>query len=409
MPYWLPASAATPPMVLVASPEAGGVLALNSYDGSIVWCQVLPEPSTGQLLVVANRVFVSCRGGTVFEIDVVSGRRLGCYDLGVELTQGGVLQPGTDNVFFAADRGCVLRWTWPNANVLAFFTPAIKVGPCCPPVILPMCRGESIDGSQANPSLGQLLLCQQDGLGKTALQCYLLPVTNSHVPALPLGDKLTGRIEQAPVCNPEHFSLITDAGAFAVYGLRQRDNHDAEIFPMLAPDSTSQIGLGSSTYENAGRPMIVHADGQNFWIAAHGRLHHLQIGMSTQDGWKIIARSLALEPLGFPLQPAQVVVDEQGRTVVYLVTEAFPFTHHGGNKCRRCVLANSGRPRLANYSLAPANWNGSSRYASGCGRQSFGLGLGRRSAPLRSGKVRQVGRCQVAVGRQGGGAEPTGL
>jgi outer membrane protein assembly factor BamB len=325
MPNWLPATAATPPLVLVASPEAGGVLALNSNDGSIVWCQVLPEPSTGQLLVVANRVFVACRSGAVFEIDAVSGRRLGYYDLGVELSQGGVLQPGTDIVFFAADRGCVFAINVAKRQCVGILYTDHQSGSLrCPPVVLPICRGESVDGSQANPSLGQLLLCQQDGLGKTALQCYLLPVTNSHVPALLLGDKLAGRIEQAPVCNPEHFSLLTDAGDFAVYGLRQRDNRDAEIFPMLASDSSSQFGLGSPTYENAGRPMSVHADGQNFWIAAQGRLQHFQFGMSTQDGWKIIARSMPLEPLGFPVQPAQVVADDQGRTVVYLVTETPP-------------------------------------------------------------------------------------
>jgi len=320
LPLWLPATAVTPPTVLVASSEAGGLLALNANDGSLQWNLVLPEPCTGRPLLIGNRVFVACHGGTVLEIDVLGGRLLGSYDLGLELTHGGVRQPGTDYVCFAADRGCVFVLDVAQRRCAGILYTGHPSGSLrSPPVVLPLSRGEVIDPNQAGPSQALLLLCQDDGQGGTALLSYGLPI--AHPPGSPtrLGDKLPGRVWYPPLCNPEDFSLVTDAGTFAVYGLRQRDNRDSAVFPMLR-ESLPALEAAAS----ADRPVSLHSDGQNFWILAQGQLRHFQISMSTQDGWKIVSRPLPLGPVGSALHAGQVQVDDHGRTELYLVTESPP-------------------------------------------------------------------------------------
>jgi hypothetical protein len=313
LPLWLPATAVTPPMVLIASTEAGGLLALSAIDGRRVWCQGLPEPCAGQPLLIGNRVLVACRDGAVVEMDALSGRLVGSYHLGLPLRHGGVRQPGTDFVYFAADQGCVFVLDIAQRQCAAILYTGHPSGTLhCPPVILPMSRGD-----QSGPPPAQLLLCRDNGQQGTDLLSYVLPIADPHAVPTYHGDPLEGRTWYPPLCTPEHFSLATDAGKFAVFGLRQRDNRDPEVFPMLRESLFPQ-----PTSAGAGRPMAVHSDEQNFWILAQGRLHHFQIGMTSQDGWKIVGHPLPIEAVGSELQAAQIQMDDQGRTILFLVTES---------------------------------------------------------------------------------------
>jgi outer membrane protein assembly factor BamB len=340
LPLRVPATVVSPPLVVVASAvekddlarswdvqpsdelgslplEVGRLLAFHAGDGSLQWWQVLPEPCAGQPLLFGNRLLVCGRGGTVFEIDALSGRRLGSYRLGLDLSHGGVRQPGTSYVYFAADRGCVFVVDAAERQCVDILYTGHPSGSLhCAPVVLPLSRGEVIDPNKAGPPLGQLLLCQDDGHQGTEVLSYSLPISDPHALATRLGEKLPGRIWYPPLFNPEQFTLITDAGAFTAYGLRQRDNRDPDVFTLL------RESLGTSLSASGDRPLPIHTDGRNFWVLAQGRLHHFQVSMSPQEGWKIVSRPLPLSSVGSALHAAQVQLDEQGRTSAYLVTES---------------------------------------------------------------------------------------
>ncbi|HYV37330.1 MAG TPA: PQQ-binding-like beta-propeller repeat protein, partial [Gemmataceae bacterium] len=315
LPLWLPGTPATPPTVLVVSSDAGGLLALDGNVGSTLWRQTLPEPCQAQPTVVGNHVFVACRSGAVFEIDLGTGRRLGGYQLGQTLTHGGIWQPGTDNLFFAGQRGCVYVLDVAQRHCAGILYTGHPSGSLhCPPVILSLSRGDVLDPSKAGPAPAQMLLCQDDN--GTLLHSFVLPFASPHATPTVLGDKLPGRTWFKPHDSVEHVSLVTDAGAFAVFGLRQRENRDADIFAVHR-----QTLAGGDSVTAKGRPAVVHADSQNFWVLANGSLHHFQAALSAKEGWRIVGRA-SLGPVGSALHAGQEFVDGHGRSMLFLVTES---------------------------------------------------------------------------------------
>jgi outer membrane protein assembly factor BamB len=320
LPTWLPASPVAPETVLVCSPEAGGLLALDGRDGSVRWCQVLPEPCTGKPLIVGGMALVAGRGGTVYQIEVVGGRRLGGWRLGVPLTHGGVLQPETNLVYFAADRGCLFVLDAEKRTCEHILYTGHPSGSLrCLPIILPLARGDVFDPAKAGPPQARLLVCWEDGSRATQLNSWLLPLTDPRAKPADLGSKLPGRVWFPPLQTPEAFGLVTDAGAFAVFGVRQRDNQDADLFPMHRETLT---GKGT-------RPQVVHADSQNFWVVIEGRLHRFRVSLTAQQGWKLVPAAAPGAALGSNLHTVQVQPDDQGATVGYFVTETLD-----GRACR---------------------------------------------------------------------------
>jgi outer membrane protein assembly factor BamB len=317
LPAWVPASPAAPPTILV--PAAGGstLLALDASDGSVRWAQVLPQPCAGKPIVIGDRAFVACRDGAIIEIETAGGRRLGRYDLGQTLTHGGVHHPGTNLVYFAADRACVYALDVAARRCAGVLYTGHASGALrCPPALLPIIRGEAVDLSKQVPDRSKLLLCLSDGKRSTNLITYSLPIGDMPLMPFPLGEKLDGRVSFAPLVNSDQLAIVTDAGALAVFGLKQRDNSDADVFPRLRELLPPHQGL--NTVEPA---QIVFADGQNLWLLAHGRLHHLEVAQSAAKGWQIAPRPLPLAPIGAAVQDAQVRLDDLG-TGLYVVTES---------------------------------------------------------------------------------------
>ncbi len=315
LPVWLPATSVTPPSVVIGTSSPTGLLALQGDDGSPRWFLPLPEQTLGQPLLVGNRLFVACRSGIVHEIDHLNGRCLGGYRLGEELAHGGVLQPDTANVLFAANRGCVFMLDVERRQCTGLLYTDHPSGALrCGPIVLP--------GSQ-----GKLLLCQDDGQGNTLLLGYSLPFSDPEAKPVSLADKLPGRLSYPPVVNSQTISLITDAGAFAVLGLRQRENLDGEVFPMLREN------LSPTPAAMPGRPMVVHADGGRFWLLAQRRLNHYEAAISSKDGWRIVPHPLPLPTLGTALHASQVEVDDHGRAFLFVVTEA-----SDGRACRMTAV-----------------------------------------------------------------------
>ena len=314
LPVWLPATEATPATVLVCSSEAGGLVALDAADGRVRWVQDFQEPCLGPPVLIGNRTFVACPSGAVYEVETVGGRLLGGYQLGQELKHPGVHQPGTALVYFAGNRACVYV-----VDVAArrcqqvLYTGHASGGLRCPPVILPLGRPAAVDPNNPPPPRGQLLLCVDDGNQATRLVTHALPLADPPGPPVPWGDKLAGHVWFPPHTNTEQAAIVTDAGALAVLGLKQRENRDADLFLQLrdmlpAPDSAT------------GPAQVVHMDGQKIWLLARGHLYVAQAVQSPQQGWKMVARPVPVPALGAPLHAAQVLA-EDGGTVLYVVTE----------------------------------------------------------------------------------------
>src|SRR5260370_348518 len=75
--------------------------------GTTRWSRRLAMPCVARPVLVGGRAFVPGYGGRVEEIEVNDGALRGYYELGQPLTVGGVWQPGTSLVYFAADNFCV--------------------------------------------------------------------------------------------------------------------------------------------------------------------------------------------------------------------------------------------------------------------------------------------------------------
>ena len=340
LPLRVPATAVSPPLVVVASAldkedlarswevqpseeldslpsEVGRLLAFHAGDGSLQWWQVLPESCAGQPLLLGNRLLVCGRGGTVFEIDALSGKA------------PRQLSPGP---------GSLPRRCSPTGYQLCLFCCGTRMrlcGGCGPapmrrhPIYRPSERFLALcpdrvafeprrsDRSQQARTAVRTV-ASMSGRRPAGHQCTELRAADfgSPRPAVRLGDRLPGRTWYPPLFNPEQFTMVTDAGAFAAYGLRQRDNRDPDVFTLL------RESLGRSLSPSGDRPLPIHADGRNFWVLAQGRLHHFQVSMSPQDGWKIISRPLPMSSVGSALHGAQIQLDDQGRTTAYLVTES---------------------------------------------------------------------------------------
>jgi outer membrane protein assembly factor BamB len=313
LPLWIPATAATPELLLLCASENNALLALDGRDGGVFWRHPLPEPIVGTPLLIEGRAFVAGRGGGVYEIELAAGRCVGCYQLNQPLSHGGVCQPGTTLAYFAADRGCIYVLDLAARKCAAVVYSDHKAGSLrVPPLIVTVPRGSMQNGGKSGPPTGKLLLCRDDGNQGTELQALALPLPEGKTSLAAATERLQGRICFSPFFDGENVSLVTDAGVFAIFGIRQRDDRDL----FLLHKETLPI-----SFSEADRPQILHADGQNFWVFAQGRLRQFQVGINLTQGSRLTSRAIAIPPLGPTLHQAIMQTDEHGRPFLYFTAE----------------------------------------------------------------------------------------
>jgi outer membrane protein assembly factor BamB len=322
LPTWLPANAVAPAGLLLCEsgtyPDGRSsyrLVALNAESGTLRWAQELPEPGTGKPVIVGDRAFVACPSGAVYEIEITGGRRLGRYELGQSLRHGGLRHPNSTLLYFPGERSCLYALDVAAQRCTGIlFTGHAGGALRCPPVVLSIQRGPVGDLSRGlEPA--HLLLCQDTGNRSTLLTTYSLPLGETPPAAHPLGDRLDGRLAFPPLVSADQVSLVTDTGAVAIFGLKQRDSSDPDIFPLLREPPDRESASGPLL------PAQVVADGQNFWMLARGRLRLFQVTQSAGKGWQIVPRMVPLTPLGAALQEPQVFIDGQG-TMLFVVTES---------------------------------------------------------------------------------------
>jgi hypothetical protein len=332
LPVRIPRYKATPETVLALSSDTATLSAVDAFTGKSRWDCPLSAPCLGRPTVVTrpawggpDRIYVPCYNGRVDEIDAGSGKLLGQFRLGRDehVSLGGAFDEDSGLLYVAADSYCVYILDLARRKCRGVLYTGHPSGSLrCAPVILR--RKDVPVQARPNPASPRscLVLSQADGLGATELRLYALPVTRPRAAPLALKVRLKGWSWFPPREDSEKLAVATDQGVLGVYGIKQKDNRDDLLYPILGgfpPGGYVLEGAEKAGPDDlSGRAELVHLDESNFWVLARGRLHRLQFALGI-DGWKMTELWENPLPLGSPLHEAQVAT---GRNILFLVTRA---------------------------------------------------------------------------------------
>jgi hypothetical protein len=315
LPVWLPPTPAAPPAVMIASSDQGGLLALDGLSGAVLWFLPLPDICPGQPVIVGQRAYVACRPGAVFEIDTAGGRCLGAYVIDQTLAWQGVRQPGTDLVYFAANRLCVYALDVARRQCATVLYSNHAPGALlCGPIIVPLLPSGTVDPGKPAPPRGQLLLSVARGPAATDVLMYALPLTDPDQQPVPL-DSLPGRMWFPPGQNGEMLALLSDAGALSLFGIRQPNNLDPDLFPLFRTDLVSG-GPGSSRFG----AQVVYVGSGEVWVLSQRKLFRCRASFDSKTGWGVQIQDTGWK-LGTPLHDSQVQANQLGGDTLFVVTE----------------------------------------------------------------------------------------
>jgi len=326
LPVRLPAGETNPEVVLVLSSDSNTLTARVAQTGAALWRYDLGAPCLGRPVIVGRRAYVATtvhvpqadgqarEEGRVHEIEIVKGHVLGWFRLGLPLTGSGTRQPGTNLLYFPADRGWLYVLDVEKQRCVAMLSTGHPSGSL---------RGEPVLVSDdlPTPSAGAaagppryLVLSQADGLDGMKLRAWRLPLEKVvQAPPLQPEPRVRGWSWFPPHCDGEKIVFATDAGILGLYGINQYHNTDPPLFPLFRQEIELQ-GNG----RQPGRAQVVHATESDFWALARGRLQHWRMGLAP-DGLKAAAVWKDPLELGSPLHAAQV--SDDGGTL-FVVTQS---------------------------------------------------------------------------------------
>jgi outer membrane protein assembly factor BamB len=324
LPMRLPAAFGKPEMLLLLTGEARTLNALDSHDGSLLWRVTLPSPCLCNPLVVDSRVFLPTVSGLVLDIELANGKVLGQYNLGQRLSVGGARLEGTKFIFVPADELCVYILDTATQQCVGILYTEHLAGSL---------RGEPIvlADQAANPNqllAGNLILGQTAGLDAWTMRAYSLPQAGqvAKPDPLPREPRLPGWPWYPPFRDSEKLVQVTDASALGLFGLRQPNNQDPTIFPLLSDAGfvdlspwllkTDETSRGPSSRKQA---QVVLSLDTELWILVQDQLLRLQMTMGRKNGPTVVPSPHwpAPLPLGSPLHASQV---DESASILFLVT-----------------------------------------------------------------------------------------
>lgn len=330
LPVRVPATLVHPEMFLVLSADTTTLTAIDT-SGTPCWRAPyrLSAPCLGRPVIVDQRAFVPTYDGQVHEIELAHGQPLGRYRLGQRLSFGGVRQPGTQLLYFAADDLCVYvlnvdpRLPPDRRRCEAVLYSGHPSGSLRSEPILAS-WGEHPD-APADPGMpqGYLILSQTNSLDSMELRVFGLPLTDPHSRPLSIQPRpqTRGWTWFSPYHDPEKLALATDAGVLSLFGIRQPGNDDLPLFSILGDD----VHLGGTRNETAhhrGRAQVVHVQENDYWVLAQGRLQRWQLTFDRKAGPKMTAVWKEPPALGSPLHTGQVTELSGGGLGLLLVTQS---------------------------------------------------------------------------------------
>lgn len=312
LPARVPERPGIPELVLVPIDRSGfGLAAFVARTGEPKWFQPLEAAIAGRPIVVSNRVYLPLRDelGTVVEIDAGTGSRLSRIQLRQRIGPGGVRQPGSGTIFVAAEARRVFaiqtepydsegnRQPVRCVQVLSTDHPDLSLK--VPPVITGP-AGES----KANR---YLILAQTDGTQTTRLRGFPITPAEAFDPAVgppeiapPLAGSVTmsGHVVFPPHTDGERVAVVTDSGAFGLFGTNQPGNLDANIYaiPSVPLPTDPKMPIAG---------LSISAEEDTYWALSRSKLHRLRLGVSPQLGLMVNTAGLPLTA-GIPVQSPQL-------------------------------------------------------------------------------------------------------
>ncbi len=326
LPLRVPASAFSPELLLVLSTDTQTLSALN-VEGQPVWEYPIGHPVLGRPILIEHRAYLADYNGWIHEIELSGGQLLGRWFLGQPLTCGGAREGDTSRIYFPADDSCIyVLDVAPHARrcVTILYDGHPSGALRSEPVIIP---------PEGDAAPGYLILTQASGLDAMQLRVFELPLQDRHAPPLELKPpaRFSGWTWFEPKQDGEKLAVLSDAGILGLFGIRQLGNRDPALFPLLQPGGLDLSSFLSSSEVPArkrklaherGRAQVVHMQGDDLWVLAHGQLQQLQLDIDWQKGPQARPRWKTPLPLGSPLHEPQRLEGPNGRSTFVLVTQA---------------------------------------------------------------------------------------
>jgi outer membrane protein assembly factor BamB len=343
LPVHVPASPTAGDRFLVLSSDNLTLTALDA-DGNPVWYYRLTQPCLGRPLIVEDHAYLPTFDGVIHELELARGTLLGRYKLDQRLTVGGAIEPPSKvqkvtRLYIPADDSClyVLDVTAQRCErVLYTDHPAGSLR--SEPLIIP-----SVILPGAGEAPGLLVLNQADGLDSVRLRAFDLPLTSAHQRPRDLNPepRLPGWTWFPPHQDEEKIVFLSDRGMLGLFGIRQANNKDQPLFPLLGQptrgnDVTSGLNLdpllleptvdgkpaAASAGPTRGRSQLVYGQGDDLWVLARGLLQRIELGWDARQGRRPIRGWKRALSLGSPLHESQVAEDtRRGRATLFLVTQ----------------------------------------------------------------------------------------
>jgi hypothetical protein len=304
LPLRVPADALTPELALVLSSDQRSLSAVIVATGATLWQTPLSGACIGRPVLVDRTILTPTLAGQIDEIEIAEGRFMGSYHVGQVLALGGVHQPGTSLVYFPADEFCLY---------VIDITKRL-----CTNVVYTRHAAGSLRGLPPIANDGKtdwLLWTQAKGVGGSELQPLALPLTGTALPtsepALPLPV-----LSAAPWLDSYRLAAMTQRGALSLFGVRQKGTSDPLLFRLVPSDFSVDLA------KTPGRCEVVHADAETIWTISRGRLQRVDYQFQPMKGPELMTRWTQPIRLGKPLHDVQTRQEADGRTVLYVTTQA---------------------------------------------------------------------------------------
>lgn len=320
LPQPVPAWEASPELFLVLSADTQTLLALDA-EGDVQWEYPVGQRVLGRPILIEHRAYLAAYDGWVHEIELSQGQLLGRWRLSQRLTRGGVREGDTSRIYFPADDSCiyVLDVDPKKRGCVAILEDGHRSGSLrSEPVIIPP------EGANAP---GYLILNQASGLDSMRLRVFELPLRSRFAAPLSLDApaRLAGWTWFEPKQDGEKLAVLSDAGILGLFGIRQAFNRDQALFPMLRTGGLDLSPFLQSERKmplERGRAQVVHMEGNDLWVLAHGRLQRVHLGWKDTTGLQASPVWKTPRTLGSPLHEPQRLEDRNGRSDFILVTQS---------------------------------------------------------------------------------------
>lgn len=299
-------------VAVVAMSQGGepGLAGVVLKTGKVRWYQTLVAPAAGPPAIVGTRAFVPLADarGTIAEVNLLTGERVGAIALGQRIGPGIAVRPDSGMLYVAADARRVFVVDVgrkpdepdrvPPRCTQVFMTQHFAGTLKTPPIVM--------DPDGAGPGGGWMVLAQGVGVNAKLRAFALPPPAGGDSPAeiTPTADvelPFDGQTLFPPASDGERLALVSDLGAVQFYGVNQPGNADTKaVFLLPSPPAPKSAPTTDS------RPgLVVPGEEGSFWVLSDGRMQKYRLALIPSRGLEAVAEGRA-NPIGRPSQPAQL-------------------------------------------------------------------------------------------------------